>query len=381
MKKIMLGAIAKNEGAYLYDWIFHHLYLGFDHLLIYVNNTDDSSCRIIDEIKNQGYSVEYVVCDYIFDKEYNTKKHPVEEAYLKRNKIQSCAYSEILSIAYSRNYDYLMFLDIDEFFIYKDLLTIGELLDRYNEFDIISIRWAVELGKQEAYKHFINKNIIVGDDKQFKSIVKLKGNENNITIFSSHDFRLQYAKRLMLSHEDHVFILHRMYRSEMEYFALLYRGDTFSNTTNGLKKNRSGYNFHFENRDKHDRYIKIDISATEKYFINYFLLLNKSNFLSESIKKEQCSLLNNVDSVRKIIDIHKNENRELEKILSGTSLSLPKIIDSSVDDLRDTAIALEPLNILLSYKLMKIANELRPTGPFLKQKLNEYKVKINKNMI
>lgn len=41
--KIKLIAIAKDEAAYLPDWIFHHLYFGFDSIDIYVNNTTDNT--------------------------------------------------------------------------------------------------------------------------------------------------------------------------------------------------------------------------------------------------------------------------------------------------------------------------------------------------
>lgn len=41
--KVKLVAIAKDEAAYLPDWIFHHLYFGFDSIDIYVNNTTDNT--------------------------------------------------------------------------------------------------------------------------------------------------------------------------------------------------------------------------------------------------------------------------------------------------------------------------------------------------
>ena len=41
--KIKLVAIAKDEAAYLPEWIFHHLYFGFDAIDIYVNNTTDNT--------------------------------------------------------------------------------------------------------------------------------------------------------------------------------------------------------------------------------------------------------------------------------------------------------------------------------------------------
>ena len=44
--KIKLVAIAKNEAAYLPQWIFHHLRLGVDSIDIYINGSSDNSVEI-----------------------------------------------------------------------------------------------------------------------------------------------------------------------------------------------------------------------------------------------------------------------------------------------------------------------------------------------
>ena len=43
--KVKVVAIAKDEGAYIAEWIFHHLYFGFDAIDIYVNRTTDNTCQ------------------------------------------------------------------------------------------------------------------------------------------------------------------------------------------------------------------------------------------------------------------------------------------------------------------------------------------------
>lgn len=47
--------------------------------------------------------------------------------------------------------------------------------------------------------------------------------------------------------------------------------------------------------------------------------------------------------------------------------------DKDVDILRDTALNLENIDLPLSYQLMRIASESRPSGTFIKQKLSEYR--------
>lgn len=62
---------------------------------------------------------------------------------------------------------------------------------------------------------------------------------------------------------------------------------------------------------------------------------------------------------------------------NSTKNSTVKSFDNSdVDMMRDAAIALEKHNLKLSYKLMKKANLLRPSGPIIRAKLEEYKRKL-----
>lgn len=51
--------------------------------------------------------------------------------------------------------------------------------------------------------------------------------------------------------------------------------------------------------------------------------------------------------------------------------------EEHIDLLRDAAILLETKDIRKSYELMKIAHELRPSGPFIKKKLDTYSQLIN----
>ena len=46
-----LIAIAKNEGAYLPQWIYHHFSIGFDEIEIYINDTTDNSIAICEKIQ------------------------------------------------------------------------------------------------------------------------------------------------------------------------------------------------------------------------------------------------------------------------------------------------------------------------------------------
>lgn len=64
--KIKLIAIAKDEAAYLPDWIFHHLYFGFDSIDIYVNNTTDNT-NDLKLFLEKEHRVSFIDGDSFFD--------------------------------------------------------------------------------------------------------------------------------------------------------------------------------------------------------------------------------------------------------------------------------------------------------------------------
>ena len=49
--KIKLVAIAKNEAAYLPQWIHHHFSIGFNEIEIFINDTTDNSLAICEKKK------------------------------------------------------------------------------------------------------------------------------------------------------------------------------------------------------------------------------------------------------------------------------------------------------------------------------------------
>ena len=57
--KIKLAAIARDEAAYLPEWIFHHLDFGFDEIEIYINNTVDNSSAVLENITD-NYPVKVI---------------------------------------------------------------------------------------------------------------------------------------------------------------------------------------------------------------------------------------------------------------------------------------------------------------------------------
>ena len=57
--KTKIVAVAKDEGAYLAEWVHHHLFLGFDAIDIYINRTSDNSLEILHKISEKYPQVNY----------------------------------------------------------------------------------------------------------------------------------------------------------------------------------------------------------------------------------------------------------------------------------------------------------------------------------
>ena len=99
--KVLLCAIAKEENHYLREWVEWYKNIGVDHICLYDNNNPT------------GERFDEVIADYIrsgYVEVYN---------YRGRSQCQKDAYNECYARE-SKNYDWLMFLDIDE------LLFIGK---------------------------------------------------------------------------------------------------------------------------------------------------------------------------------------------------------------------------------------------------------------
>jgi hypothetical protein len=124
MSKVGIIAIAKNENLYLREWIEHHLGLGFDQIIIGLND---------DEFKPLILNPQVIYEDY----------HGVD-------KVQSLAYTELYK-KYRKDFDWLFFCDIDEFV----MLEKGNIKDFLQGFDCDVVRLSC--------KHFSDMDMLDTD--------------------------------------------------------------------------------------------------------------------------------------------------------------------------------------------------------------------------
>jgi hypothetical protein len=251
-----LVAIAKNEAAYLPDWIFHHLYCGFDQIAIYVNNTDDNTPDIINAFEFEK-RVEFVDGNRFFDIEIRPPQISVYRHELLRSRWQG--------------YSHVMFLDIDEFLMSQNLeLDFRSLLSTIDS-DVCSFQWIHKMDEHELFMPPVAESVVARRAPQIKSVISSSvdfEHMNAHNVFSRNiDYSLSDGSKIRFTQENYSrlspeeqkaplkewFVMHRMLRHEIEYTAALKRGRPIGKQKQKsiFKDNRNGIFDASKNEDIH----------------------------------------------------------------------------------------------------------------------------------
>jgi hypothetical protein len=119
---VTLGAIAKNEGRYLPEWIAYHLAIGFDRIVVYSNDTEDNQNELLEAISKRDPRVYWLRWPSI----------PGISA-------QNSAYNDLLGRCVT---PWVAFLDIDEFVVPLEDAGIHEWLATVPEdVSTVHINW------------------------------------------------------------------------------------------------------------------------------------------------------------------------------------------------------------------------------------------------
>ena len=125
-RQVALCGIAKLENHYIREWVEYHKLLGFNKIFLYDNNDPDG--EHFEEVLN-----DYILSGYVKVIDARGKKDYQVEAY------DDC-YQK-----YNKDFDWFLFLDIDEFFTLRDYKTIQDYLaeqeDGFGNAITISYRW------------------------------------------------------------------------------------------------------------------------------------------------------------------------------------------------------------------------------------------------
>jgi hypothetical protein len=258
---------------------------------------------------------------------------------------QHIAYSEILKNSTKEGFTYLLFLDIDEFWVPLDFSTsIEDCLLGLNSPDIVSFEWALKHNENSLFgrpfdisntllKHQLVKTIFSTSltvSTVFPHNISCDNGEyilaDGSPFYDDREHKCSVSGDQKFGDIKDYYILHRIYRSPIEYVSILGRGmreiesEHRSNAEFELKTNRGGY----PGSDK--ECISVDISAEliEKYNESYSLFLVKCNLAEKIEIAQQFVTQRYEDVVRAIPDLSSEHKDTLDRILLNVNESAVK---------------------------------------------------------
>jgi len=243
---VKIVAVAKDEAAYIPEWVHHHIYFGFNAIDIYINRTSDNSWDVIQSLQKTVPGLACLSADWV-------DTCPTEA----KNYLQFIVYAKAFEEEKkAQNFDYVMFIDIDEFWTPSDMQSsIQDVINQQPEASALSFGWFNEHG-QDVHFQPIQSQSVGQLSPLVKTLISLKVDMTEVGLHQSQlssdkvfmvdgDSYISSADNKECLHQDlvkirAVMILHRMFRSPMEYISLLSRGRP--SDTLALKLNRGGYN-------------------------------------------------------------------------------------------------------------------------------------------
>lgn len=403
---IRLVAIAKDESAYLSEWIHHHLYFGVDSIEIYVNNTTDNTKDFKEHLSDDD-RVRFINANEDFKQ---THSHP-----------QTLVYQKSFEKAKSENVTHVLFLDIDEFWIPKDFKkSIHDAAESLFPFDVLCFEWFVKYNESEfstaienTVEGVLNPHLksLVSTSAKVKSInihsiEQSGGGQNKFLLADGSIPEFMDSQKSILKHKSNIlknsFVMHRMFRSEMEYVSLLGRGRPLDN---GLlfKDNRFGYHANHKGNvvyqppsSDFDRYQNSYSAWIERYQLDNLIVLARKfvherfegvletvKFADEANQEliAQLFLDINLSEVKEALQFNlqflNSNNKARQHVEKERMESLKE--KSVINSIRDSALFLynEKKDLVNAIALMQIAANMRPEGPAIKKYLSQWKEEID----
>lgn len=250
-------AIAKNEAAYIPQWIAHHLYFGFNELEIWVNGTTDNTIEMLTQISEKYPNVKFKNADELLN-----------QCLASGENFQVTAYKEMLSSAkLEGKTTHLICLDLDELWTPKDFDTQIANAISNNDADAISFQWHLDTpsSNRAKFSRPFESNNTYQKNRHVKTLAKLSSKSLSINIhnyviidgiytycdgtaFEETDADQHSRSKVSNAYFEHTrtqiddfYVLHQIYRSCEEYIASLSRGRSHAGDERAIKVNRDGY--------------------------------------------------------------------------------------------------------------------------------------------
>lgn len=319
--KIKLVAIAKDEAAYLSEWIFHHLFFGFDEIDIYINYTSDDSEKIIKEI-GKKHPVNLKYAEDLFKINHFHNDRFLSKPFLDYNKLQARAYADALGKTLDdKEFSHIMFLDIDEFWTPACFeKSIKEVLLDLSMYEVVSFYWRNKVLEQTPFLMPFQQKVFYLGNPHYKTIIQMKP---DILIMNTHRSLhksgievagVRYNENTLPKTKDEAFILHRFQRSEMEYISMLGRGDPTDPEGFALKFTREGF-VQPENPDC--MFLPLELLKIYNAKYSQFVSQNNLGVLIEAGKE---FVIKRKLFVENYIEEHLDACKIIKKVIPGTYL-------------------------------------------------------------
>ncbi|AMJ99779.1 hypothetical protein AVL55_17425 [Alteromonas macleodii] len=285
MQKVAVVAIAKDESPYLADWIHHYLFSGFDYLYIGINRTTDSTFSVLEKITEKHPNVIYEDVNWI------------DKSHIGQNPdLQAIAYSHLsYKVIQETGVDYILYVDIDEFWFSQDFSSIKKFLSNSAPFDIASFNWCCQGGEEIAFLPPF-KDVLSSIHMNVKTLIsresffRVEKMRCHIPMFNKEE----YSQLIHLNSKAETFnsrlrpdgrntehglnspcldgkyyILHRMVRSQEEYLSTVFRGNPEGES---IKRNRSGFKVGGDS---------LKVAVPENYYASLELFITKCQLEKE----------------------------------------------------------------------------------------------------
>ncbi|MCT8985753.1 glycosyltransferase family 2 protein [Shewanella phaeophyticola] len=383
--KVKLVAIAKDEAAYIPEWVHHHLFLGFDDIEIFINRTTDNSEAVLNSISQHYPNVSWQYADWIDWCPSGASKH-----------IQFITYAKAMyDCQQAAGFTHIFFLDIDEFLILDGLTSsIHEVIGRYPQATPVAFEWINDCTPAAApfsrlpltltgnlsplVKTLLPVNIGI---KEFRHHLPLFTQPIDTllvdeSVFKGQD-KIEQALDKSVNSLKSSFIYHRAHRSQYEYVSLLYRGRPGDNFA--YKSNRRGY----PKLTAKSCRVVLDEPTFAEYqssYANFIDSIDSASFVVEAEKFVCDRYQHSIDN----IDNHLSQDYPLMmRLFSGVT---DEHVLTAFKQYRSKLIALEPNNVDLLIRLssdaqqqdineainiISLAKKIRPNGPLINKRLDQ----------
>lgn len=153
--KLAICLIIKDENEYLIEWLNHHIQIGFNNFIIYDNQSKLSVNRYL---LNENISTENITIINWDDDKHGSQLRAYEH----------CCQNY-------KDFDYIAFIDTDEFIYLTNHTTIQEYINSIPKFDALGIYWRMYGDiNYPITKRKIENYVLYHENEHIKSIVNPK---------------------------------------------------------------------------------------------------------------------------------------------------------------------------------------------------------------